>query len=81
MTPYALDRSFHIHLPEEAADSVTQRPNYGSIVATCAMKLTITPYESPFTDFSPRNVEGVFDPAQVMQLLSILDSIRQAAAA
>jgi len=29
VTPYALDRSFHIHLPEEAANSVTQRPNYG----------------------------------------------------
>jgi len=29
LTPYALDRSFHIHLPEEAANSVTRRPNYG----------------------------------------------------
>lgn len=38
-------------------------------------------YESPFTDFSPRGVEGVFDPAQVTQLLAILDSVRQAAAA
>ena len=37
-------------------------------------------YESPFTDFSPRGVEGVFDPAQVTQLLAILDSVRQAAA-
>ena len=36
-------------------------------------------YESPFTDYSPRGVEGVFDPAQVTQLLSILDNIRQAA--
>jgi hypothetical protein len=26
-------------------------------------------YESPFTDFSPRGVEGVFDLAQVTQLL------------
>jgi type I restriction enzyme R subunit len=34
-------------------------------------------YESPFTDFSPRGVEGVFDSAQVTQLLSILNSIRQ----
>jgi len=25
----ALDRSFHIHLPEEAAKGVTRRPNYG----------------------------------------------------
>jgi type I restriction enzyme R subunit len=37
-------------------------------------------YESPFTDFSPRGVEGVFDSAQVTQLLSVLDSIRQAPA-
>ena len=37
-------------------------------------------YESAFTDFSPRGVEGVFDPGQVMQLLSILDTIRQSAA-
>jgi type I restriction enzyme R subunit len=36
-------------------------------------------YESPFTDFSPRGVEGVFDSAQVIQLLSILADIRQAA--
>ena len=36
-------------------------------------------YESPFTDFSPRGVEGVFDPTQVTQLLSVLDNIRQAA--
>lgn len=36
-------------------------------------------YESPFTDFSPRGVEGVFDSRQVMQLLSILNGIRQSA--
>jgi hypothetical protein len=30
-------------------------------------------YESPFTDFSPRGVEGVFDSAQVGQLLSLID--------
>jgi type I restriction enzyme R subunit len=36
-------------------------------------------YESPFTDFSPRGVEGVFDPRQVTQLLSLLDNIRQSA--
>jgi type I restriction enzyme, R subunit len=38
-------------------------------------------YESPFTDFSPRGVEGVFEPAQVGQLLSVLDDIRLRAAA
>ena len=36
-------------------------------------------YESPFTDFSPRGVEGVFDSTQVTQLLSILSGIRQSA--
>jgi type I restriction enzyme R subunit len=38
-------------------------------------------YESPFTDYSPRGVEGVFDSVQVSQLLSVLDNIRRAAAA
>ena len=38
-------------------------------------------YESPFTDFSPRGVEGVFDFAQVGQLLSVLDEVRQTAVA
>ncbi|HXM94213.1 MAG TPA: DEAD/DEAH box helicase family protein [Candidatus Dormibacteraeota bacterium] len=37
-------------------------------------------YESPFTDFSPRGVEGVFGSEEVTQLLSILTSIRQHAA-
>jgi type I restriction enzyme R subunit len=38
-------------------------------------------YESPFTDYSPRGVEGVFESAHVTQLLSVLDNIRRAAAA
>lgn len=37
-------------------------------------------YESPFTDFSPRGIEGVFELVQVTQLLSLLDGIRQSAA-
>lgn len=37
-------------------------------------------YESPFTDFSPRGVEGLFDTAQVTHLISILENIRQTAA-
>jgi type I restriction enzyme R subunit len=37
-------------------------------------------YESPFTDFSPRGVEGVFNSVEVTQLLSILTSIRDHAA-
>jgi type I restriction enzyme, R subunit len=36
-------------------------------------------YDSPFTDFSPKGVEGVFDAGQVSQILSILDTIRQSA--
>jgi len=37
-------------------------------------------YESPFTEYSPRGVEGVFDSTQVTQILSIIDSIRETAA-
>ena len=37
-------------------------------------------YESPFTDFSPRGVEGVFSPDQVIQLLGIVDDVRKRAA-
>jgi type I restriction enzyme R subunit len=36
-------------------------------------------YESPFTDFSPKGVEGVFNPEQVTQLIVVLDKIRTAA--
>jgi len=38
-------------------------------------------YESPFTDFSPRGVDGIFPPEQVTQLLSILTDVRQRATA
>jgi type I restriction enzyme R subunit len=37
-------------------------------------------YESPFTDFSPRGVEGVFGPEQVLQMVGILNDIRERAA-
>jgi len=37
-------------------------------------------YESPFTDFSPRGVEGVFRSEDVNRLVSILTSIREHAA-
>ena len=33
-------------------------------------------YESPFSDFSPRGVEGVFNSEQVIQLIGILDDVR-----
>jgi type I restriction enzyme R subunit len=38
-------------------------------------------YESPFTDFSPKGVEGVFNPEQVIQLVGIVNDIRMRAAA
>jgi type I restriction enzyme, R subunit len=37
-------------------------------------------YESPFTDFSPRGVEGLFSPPQVKELLSIVSTIHKNAA-
>jgi type I restriction enzyme R subunit len=37
-------------------------------------------YESPFTDFSPKGVEGVFGSEQVLQLVGILRDIRSRAA-
>jgi type I restriction enzyme, R subunit len=37
-------------------------------------------YESPFTDLNPRGVEGLFDTAQVNELLSVISNIRAAAA-
>src|SRR5580658_2969740 len=37
-------------------------------------------YESPFTDFSPRGIEGVFTQEQVVQVVSILSKIQRNAA-
>jgi type I restriction enzyme R subunit len=36
-------------------------------------------YESPFTDISPRGVEGVFAPKEVEHLIAVLASIRHSA--
>jgi len=36
-------------------------------------------YESPFTDFSPKGVEGVFSSEQVQQLIGVLSEVRQRA--
>jgi type I restriction enzyme R subunit len=36
-------------------------------------------YESPFTDFSPKGVEGVFSGDQVQQLIGVLSEVRQRA--
>ena len=33
-------------------------------------------YESPYTDFNPLGVDGVFQPAQVEQIISILDDVK-----
>jgi type I restriction enzyme R subunit len=38
-------------------------------------------YDSPFTDFSPRGVEGVFESREVDQLVAILDDVRRRAVA
>jgi type I restriction enzyme R subunit len=38
-------------------------------------------YESPYTDFNPNGVDGVFAPAQVDKLISILDEVRERAVA
>jgi len=37
-------------------------------------------YDSPFTEFSPRGVEGVFNPEEVTQMVAILNDIRERAA-
>jgi type I site-specific restriction endonuclease len=38
-------------------------------------------YESPFTDLNPQGPEGVFAPAQVDDLIGLLDEIRKTAVA
>lgn len=38
-------------------------------------------YESPYTNFSPRGVDGVFTSDQVDELISALDEVRQRAIA
>jgi type I restriction enzyme R subunit len=37
-------------------------------------------YESPFTDFNPRGVEGLFSPPQVKELLAIVSAVHSNAA-
>ena len=36
-------------------------------------------YDSPYTDFSPRGVDGVFESKEVDELVSILDEVRKRA--
>ena len=38
-------------------------------------------YESPYTDFNPMGVDGVFDSKQVEELISILEEVKQRATA
>jgi type I restriction enzyme, R subunit len=37
-------------------------------------------YESPFTDFNPLGVEGLFKPAEITELFTVLNQIRASAA-
>jgi len=37
-------------------------------------------YESPFTDLNPLGVEGLFKPAEVTEMFTVLSSIRASAA-
>ena len=36
-------------------------------------------YDSPYTDFSPRGVDGVFESKEVDELVSILDDVKKRA--
>lgn len=38
-------------------------------------------YETPFTDYSARDVDGIFNSEKVTQLIGILEQIRARAAA
>ena len=38
-------------------------------------------YEPPFTDYSPKGLDGVFSDAEANEIVSILDGIRERAAA
>lgn len=38
-------------------------------------------YESPFTDFDVMGIEGVFENADVVELIGILEEVRRRAAA
>ena len=38
-------------------------------------------YESPFTDLNPQGPEGVFDSAQVEELITVLSQVRARVAA
>ena len=53
---------------------INQLTEHGSMPASAL-------YESPYTDYSPRGVEGVFSSSEVDQLISVLDEVRQRAVA
>jgi type I restriction enzyme R subunit len=38
-------------------------------------------YESPYTDFSPQGVDGVFNSKEVDKLISILETVKNRAVA
>jgi type I restriction enzyme R subunit len=38
-------------------------------------------YEAPYTKFSAKGVEGIFKEAEVVQLIAVLEDVRQRAVA
>ena len=60
-----------IHFLDEVVNYLTE---HGSME-------TARLYESPYTDFNPQGVEGVFSSIQVDQLISILEEVRKRAIA
>ena len=69
--------------PAEAAKIARAHPDLNLIIDHLTEHGSIEParlYESPFTDFNPRGVEGLFSPPQVKELLTIVSAVHDNAA-